>query len=233
MLKKTIVATVLAMTAAAHADDAAIKERLRALVPEMAVQGIESMPIPGISEITFTDGGQAYMTDDGKYLLSGIVDLNTNLPYVSEAKKKSVQETMAKIGDDKAVIFGTGDKMKYSVTVFSDVDCGYCRFMHSEVQAYNDKGIQVRYLLMPRAEKGSDSYKKSVSVWCAEDRNAALTKAKLGEEIEARTCDTPIEEIVALGKSLGVHGTPTIVLPDGTLSPGYMQPEPLLKALSR
>jgi len=119
------------------------------------------------------------------------------------------------------LIFAPKD-YKYTVTVFTDIDCGYCRKLHAEIDQYNAKGIRVRYLMFPRAGVGSPSYQKAVNVWCADDRNQALTRSKAGETLEEKQCKNPVADEYALGQMVGVTGTPAIFLADGELVPGYV-----------
>ena len=114
------------------------------------------------------------------------------------------------------------DRVKATVTVFTDIDCGYCRKLHQEVPELNRLGIAVRYLAYPRAGLGSDSYDKAVSAWCADNPRLALTEAKLGNEIETRTCANPVAGHMNLGAQFGVNGTPAVFYEDGTLQNGYM-----------
>ena len=110
-----------------------------------------------------------------------------------------------------------------TITVFTDIDCGYCRKLHREIGMLNELGVTVRYLGFPRAGVGSDSYKKIVAAWCSKDPMDALTRAKLGQDIEDLYCDNPIEKQLMLGEKLGVSGTPAIFFEDGTLQPGYIE----------
>jgi thiol:disulfide interchange protein DsbC len=120
---------------------------------------------------------------------------------------------------------------QHVIYVFTDIDCGYCRKLHSEIDQYLKLGIEVRYLFFPRAGKDSDSYFKAVTVWCAKDRNAALTKAKSGENLARKQCDNPIDEHMALAEAMGANGTPMIVTEKGVIMPGYVPAEQLLKML--
>ena len=113
-------------------------------------------------------------------------------------------------------------KPEHTVTIFTDVDCGYCRKLHREMASYNDLGIRVRYLMFPRAGVNSESFNTAVSVWCADDQQTAMTRAKLGKSIEAKTCANPIAEQYSLGQQLGVRGTPSIILDNGEMVPGYV-----------
>ena len=123
------------------------------------------------------------------------------------------------------MIWFAPEKYDHTVTVFTDIDCGYCRKLHNEMEGYNDKGIRVRYMFFPRAGVGSKSYQKAVSVWCSDDRRDALTKSKQGKQIPMKTCNNPIDVHMALAQDLGLRGTPLVVLDDGTIQPGYAPPD--------
>jgi thiol:disulfide interchange protein DsbC len=129
-------------------------------------------------------------------------------------------ERFAALGEDKMVVFGPDDAER-SITVFTDVSCPYCVKLHREVPELNEMGIRVRYVFYPRAGKGSGAYNAMVSVWCAEDQQAALTAAKFGGEVEPATCDNPVDEHLALAREFGLRGTPAIVTDSGRLIPGY------------
>jgi len=117
--------------------------------------------------------------------------------------------------------------------VFTDLDCGYCRKLHSEMAKYNELGIRVRYLFFPREGPDTESWDKAVSVWCSANRNDALTRAKKGETIKAAKCKpNPVQRDYELGQDVGLRGTPAIVLPDGDLLPGYVPPAMLAQRLA-
>ena len=85
--------------------------------------------------------------------------------------------------ESEMIVFGPRPpaEVKHTVTVFTDVDCGYCAKLHREMAGYNELGIEVRYMAFPRAGVGSNSYRKIVSVWCAEDQQDAMTRALWSE----------------------------------------------------
>jgi len=117
--------------------------------------------------------------------------------------------------------------------VFTDVDCGYCRRLHQQIADYNSVGITVEYLFFPRAGPNTESFNQAIAVWCSADRNAALTKAKSGEKLEAKTCPNPIAEEFELGRRIGVSGTPAIIAEDGTQIGGYLPPEQMIVRLDQ
>ena len=159
-------------------------------------------------------------------------DIQAKTDLTEEARGQIRQRALATVGDDKRIIFSPKDP-KHTVSVFTDIDCGYCRRLHQQIAEYNKLGIAVEYLFFPRAGLGSESFDKAVNVWCAADRKQALTAAKAGESVEAKTCDNPIEEEFALGQKIGINGTPAVIAPDGTQLGGYVPPEQLLQRLDQ
>jgi thiol:disulfide interchange protein DsbC len=215
----------------AHAQDstatseaAALVAKLKALRPDIPIEGVSSSPVPGIYALELTGGTVFYGTSDGRYLFAGDLyelgdDDLVNLADIGRATKRKALMDAVAVSD--MVVFPASGETKAVINVFTDVDCGYCRKLHQEVTELNDLGIEVRYLAYPRAGVGSPSYSKIVSAWCAEDPNAAITELKAGNDIPPMSCDNPVAEQFGLGQEIGVTGTPAIVLEDGRLIPGY------------
>ena len=121
----------------------------------------------------------------------------------------------------------------YTVSVFTDIECGYCRKLHEDIAEYNKRGIEVEYLAFPRAGIGSADYKKMVAVWCADDRRKALTDAKGGRPVPPKRCTNPVAAQYKIGQQIGLQGTPMIINSGGVALPGYMPPDKLLEALDK
>jgi thiol:disulfide interchange protein DsbC len=221
-----VVNTVLADTGSHEAIEASLKK----VLPEMKTDQIRPSPIAGVSEVQ-VGPRLFYVTNDGRYLLQGnLIDLQTRQD-ISENRRKTFRlEAINAVGEQNMIIFPAKNP-RHTVTVFTDVDCTYCRKLHKEIHRYNDLGITVRYLLYPRTGADTPSYYKAVTVWCSEDRQGALTRAKAGEELKPLTCANPVKSLIALGQSMGLQGTPAIVLDDGEMVPGYVPPERLAAAL--
>ncbi len=192
---------------------------------------LRATPIPGVWELT-RGLDIAYVTADGKYAFSGdLVDLSNDNNLTEAHRRELRAKAIAAFPEDEMLVFGPLDP-KYTVTVFTDVDCPFCRKLHSQIAEYNRLGIRVRYLLYPRNGPNTPSWTKAEQVWCATNRNDALTRAKLGEEIKAKPCaNNPVSRSYALGQDLDLQGTPAIVLADGALLSGYMPPDALAKRL--
>jgi len=211
---------------------AVIEKSLQSLSPDFKADSIAPSPIKGISEV-LVGPRLYYVTNDGKYLIQGSLIEVSSRTDVSEARRKSIRlDAVNAVGEDNMIVF-PARKPKHTITVFTDIDCGYCRKLHKEVDQFNDKGITVRYLMFPRSGVNTSSYYKAVSVWCEDDRNAALTDAKAGKSLPRAECDNPVKAHMDLGKLLGVTGTPAIVLDDGELLPGYVPAVKLARVLDK
>ena len=214
------------------ADANAIRQSLKQALPGMEPDSIQPSKIKGVYEVMF--GPKLfYVSEEGDYLIQGsMIDVRARQdltePRVAEARASA----LSKLGVTKMVVFKP-EKAKYVAYVFTDIDCGYCRKLHSEIKQYLDAGIEVRYLFYPRAGEGSDSFKKAVTVWCSDNRNQALTKAKKGEALPSKTCDNPISQHMAMGTQFGASGTPMIVTEKGTILPGYIPAPQLTQVLEQ
>lgn len=217
---------------AADKSDAAARAAIQSLVPGATIDSIADAAVPGFFEVVL--GGQiVYISKDGRYLIQGsIYDIPAKADLTEKARAGIRLAALKDVGDDKRIVFSPKDP-KHTISVFTDIDCGYCRRLHQQVADYNRLGIAVEYLFFPRAGLGSESFDKAVNVWCADDRKAALTAAKAGEAVEAKTCDNPIEEEFALGQKIGISGTPAIIAEDGSQLGGYVPPEQLLQRLDQ
>ena len=188
--------------------------------------------IAGLYEVVL--GGQViYLSEDGQFAVQGEIVNLTSLDNLTENRRGQLRgKAIDALGEQNMVVFGPEGPVKHTVTVFTDIDCGYCRKLHTQIEAYNKEGIKVRYLWFPREGIDSESYKKAVAVWCADDRRAAMTKAKRGENIELKSCDNPVKREYELGQKLGVRGTPSIILESGDMIPGYVSPTQLAEMLA-
>ena len=214
-----------------HANEDAIRKALNKSMPSLKIDSVKSSEAKGLYEVT-AGANILYVSEDGKYLLQGhLIDLAARKDLTEGKLADTRKLAIEKLGEKKMIIFKP-EKSKYKVSVFTDIDCGYCRKLHSEIDQYMAEGITIQYLFYPRAGKGSDSYNKAISVWCADDQKAALTAAKKGKTPEVKTCDNPVDEHMQLGVEFEVRGTPMIVTEKGNIFPGYVPAKQLAKALA-
>jgi len=232
--KFAMLGLVLAVSTPVLAEDdfSAVEERIRALAPNAGSIAISETPIAGILMVQVS-GDIVYATSDGKYLIQGrVIDLDTREDLTEGAKAEVRREVMADMDTSNQIVFAP-EEPDYELTVFTDIDCGYCRKLHEQVPQYNEEGISIRYMAFPRAGIGSRSYEKAVTVWCSDDQQQAMTEAKAGVEMAPIQCENPVAEQYQLGMTLGVSGTPALLTPDGQLIPGYVPPAQLRQRLDR
>lgn len=228
-LAAAIVALAALAAGPAPADEDAVRASFQQRFPQAHIDHLSESPIPGIFEVGL--GSRVfYVSGDGRYVFNGkLIDLDTREDLTESYLSKVRLRTLAAFDESRMIIFEPNGETRHTITTFTDVDCGYCRKMHSEIQSYADLGIRVRYMFYPRAGVQSESYEKAVSVWCAADRRKELTFAKTGGVPERRTCENPVKEHMAIARQLGLQGTPMTITESGEQIMGYL-PAPELFA---
>lgn len=215
-----------------HADPRA--GLLKLLPAGSKLEDLKPSPIPGIYQ--FVQGAEVnYLTADGKYYLDGnLYDMATRANLTEAIRSQARLAMINAVPESQMVIFSPKNPL-YTITVFTDVDCQYCRKLHSEIAEINRLGVRVRYMFFPRTGPNTESWRKAEVVWCSADRNEALTRAKAGAELDMnKTCGpTPVAREYQLGQSIGVRGTPAIVTDGGDFINGYMPPRELVQAIKQ
>ena len=198
---------------------------------EVPVDAVRPSVVTGLYEVAH--GGEVlYVTGDGRYAFTGDLYETDKGKNLTEQRRSEARVLALKgVSDEDAIIFSPKTP-RYTVTVFTDVDCQYCRKLHSEIAEYNRLGVRVRYVFYPRSGPGTDSWRKAEVVWCSANRQDALTRAKQGAEVTGKACkNTPVARTYALGQELGIRGTPGIFTDRGEYLPGYFPPAELLEKL--
>ncbi|HEX7043381.1 MAG TPA: DsbC family protein [Burkholderiales bacterium] len=220
------------ITAPAAGDElAALKATLQQRLPRVSLDGLRpSRTVPGWYELEH--GMQLlFISGDGKHLFLGdLIDLEAQTNLSEAWREQYARDRIEAVGEENMIVIGP-KRAKRTITVFTDVDCPYCRKLHRDVPELNKHGVKVRYLMFPRAGLQSETYRKSVAVWCAADRAKAIGVVKAGGRIEMKTCANPVERHYRLGLELQVNGTPTIFLDDGKALGGYVPSDRLLAIL--
>jgi len=216
-----------------------ISKVLEKIIPDRTVDSIETSAINGLYEIRY--GTEIfYLSETGQYLIQGDIINLASRDNLTEIKRAKGREALLKaLNKDDMIIFSPDDNhsnkdktaTKHVVTVFTDIDCDYCRKMHREIDTYTKLGIEIRYLFYPRSGPNTRSYYKAIAVWCADDRKTALTKAKAGKQLDIKSCKNPIDQHMMLADKVSVSGTPTLWFQDGSVGPGYIPAKDLLSYL--
>ncbi|GGQ19815.1 bifunctional protein-disulfide isomerase/oxidoreductase DsbC [Shewanella litoralis] len=210
-------------------NESALKQKLTDTLG-VNVSLIQSSPVDGLYQV-LTDRGVLYVTKDGTKLFHGnLYDMEQGMKNLTEAALAGPRLEMLKPFEKDMLVYKAKDE-KHVITVFTDVDCGYCRKLHNQMQGYNDLGITVRYLAYPRAGVPSANADEMQAVWCAKDPLKAMTEAKNGGNVKASSCGIDITKQYQLGQAFGINGTPALVLENGTMVPGYQSPADLLRTI--
>ncbi len=218
------VAASLALAGSGQAAPPAASPDVRAEIAkrlDIKVENIRPSPIAGLYEVSSgTEIG--YVSADGRFYVDGdVFDMSSKHNLTEDKRKQGRLTLLAGLKDSDAIVFSPKGAVEHTVTVFTDVDCVYCRQMHQEIGELNRHGIRVRYLMFPRGGPDTESWGKAESVWCSADRKDALTRAKRGEKLAPGRCETPIAAQYELGRQLGVSGTPGIITETGEFLAGY------------
>ena len=228
---------ILVFSSGIKSDELLISSKINAVLPDgMFVQSIKESQIENLFIVDIGDLQPIYASKNGEfffygelYAVNGNTLQNTTKDEVNLKRKSILDEVLSK---DDFISFKSENE-KYRVTIFTDVDCGYCRKFHNEIKDFNDLGITVNYVAFPRSGLDSISYNKIVTAWCSKDPKNTLTKMKQGIDVQLSLCqDHPVETHFLLGQKIGITGTPAIIKSDGELLPGYLPPEELLNRLN-
>ena len=233
LFKPVSITLLLLISVASHAAEEQY-ENLRKMIsltfPGVEITAFKESSVPSFVE--FNLGAQVlYVSKDGRFLFQGdIYDLVKQENITEKAKQVSRVAVLESLGEKNMLVYEP-KKREHFITVFTDIDCPYCRRLHEEVGKYLENNIAVRYMFLPF--KGKKSLEKSVSVWCAKDQQAAMDEAKHGRDVPVAICDNPIKQHMEIGQDLGIRGTPAIVLDNGTMIPGYRPVADVVKMLNK
>ena len=202
-------------------------------IPGVKTEDVLATPVPGVFEVR-RGADIVYMTGDGQYVFTGDLVRIADQDNLTEAHRRELRMKLIEAVPENQMVIFSPPQPKYTVTVFTDVDCAYCRELHRQIADYNRLGVRVRYVFFPRTGPNTESWFKAEQVWCSADRKAALTRAKLGQALEAKRCNnTPVAQEYALAKAIGLDGTPGIIAANGALLGGYLPPSALIEELAQ
>lgn len=221
--------------------ESAILQRLRAARSDLNFTDVEPSPIPGLYKVKI-NGQVSFVSADGEFLIAGEMYQLQGKQLINLQEREREEASIAfeperaklldAISKDDMVIFSPEGETKAYVNIFTDIDCGFCRRLHSQIDEFLDKGIEIRYLAFPRAGAQSQSAQKLATVWCADNDTELMTRFKEGQNVALAPCDVnPVGEQYLLGQQVGVTGTPSIILPSGKLVPGAVSAEYLAQLL--
>lgn len=231
----TLALGLVAGTAAAQDRAELSREQLAAEFPGVDPRDVLEAALPGMYEVAI-GSSVAYVTKDGRYVLQGdLYDLDQNANLTEERRARARVDMLAGVDPETMIVFAPENgETKHTITIFTDIDCGYCRQFHREIAQVTSQGVEIHYLSYPRTGPDTDSWYKAEKVWCSDDRNTALTEAKLGGRVPEDECPAnPVDNHYNLGNLVGVRGTPAVFSADGRELGGYLTPDQLMELLEQ
>lgn len=226
-----LVAASLSVNAFADDTIAKIQQKLNQVIPTAPSADISKSQVEGLYQVVLGPN-VIYITADAKYLFNGnLIDLDSRENLTEIAKDEARVKVLAEIDPQSMVTFKAQGEEKRTITVFTDIDCPFCKRFHNEVKALNENGITVRYLAFPRSGPNTPSYHKMVSIWCDKDPVKAMDDAKNGMEPNNQRCENPVQMHMMYAQQFGITGTPTMIVDDGSMIPGYVEAKELIPAL--
>jgi thiol:disulfide interchange protein DsbC len=231
VLAAIICGSVLAAEPADSKAVADIRAAIAKKFPEVKVGDIQQSPIPGIYQVP-VGADMAYVSADARYIIAGdLYEIDTRTNLTEQGRGAARAKLLGKLDERDMIVFSP-KVVKHTITVFTDIECGYCRKLHSQIDQLTQLGIKVRYAAYPRQGPGTSDWHKMEQVWCSKDRQTAITQAKLGQEVKTQNCGaTPVGKQFQMGEDLGVRGTPAIFTRNGDYIGGYLSPDELVKAV--
>ena len=232
----TVTLVLLTNTAGAQS----LRDKLSAAIEtasqnQLQIVGITETPLSNIYRVELSTGEMLYADAGGDYLFAGDMYKTSAAGLMNLSagtRSERTVELIAAVPEGEMIIFTPEAATLATITVFTDVDCTYCRKLHGDIEALLARGVQIRYMAYPRGGANADSYDKMISVWCSDDRQKSLAQAKNGQNLPTQDCENPVLKHHAMGNQLGITGTPALVMPDGTLVPGYMDVDRLTAMLN-
>jgi len=219
----------------------AITQQLTELDPNIPITGVEPSQISGLYQVNLDGGHVLYTSHDGKYIVRGdmleirgkeVVNLS------QELRSKANAEKLKALSTDDMIVFKPKGKTKGVLYAFTDVDCGYCRKLHQEIPELSDLGIELRYIALPRGGEASPAYHKMLNAWCSTDKQQAISDLKTGKTIanipegpQKQACKAVIDQQLKLAQDMGITATPTLVMENGDIIPGYRPAKELAEIL--
>lgn len=214
---------------------AAAKKAIAKNIPPFLLKSVKPSPIEGLFEVV-EGNNVVYYSKDGQFKVVGdLLEMKARVNHTQNARddlfKATFEKAFASVGENSFVKFPAKGEKKGHINVFTDVDCYFCQKLHKEVPELTSMGVEVRYYFYPRAGRNSHSAQVLESIWCSDDKQSAMNKAKSGQKVPVRSCDNPIDKHIALATDLGLRGTPFIITDAGQKLNGYAPAKQLFQKI--
>ena len=216
------------------AQQPSVLENLKKILPQgLNINFYEESEIENFYVVNVANNQILYVSNDFKYVFAGdVISLDNGAPSsLNELyQAKLVKQVMSLLEDTRTINF-KAENEKHLIKVFTDISCGYCRLLHSQIDDYLALGISIEYYGFPRDGLQTQVFEDMQSAWCSDDPKLSITKLKVGDDVEKKTCQNPIQMHYEYGQLLGITGTPSIFLSNGQKLSGYIPASELIKII--
>lgn len=221
-------------SAVAASPEDTVLDTLKSINPQAKVHSISDAALPGFQEVV-ANGSVVYVSNDGRYLMYGQLFDTLERKNLSDIAMNGLRRDMiSKLPTEGRLVYTPEGEVKHRLIVFTDTSCGYCAKLHSEIDAFLARGIQVEYMAYPRGGASNPASAEMDSLWCAKDPHAAYTAWMAGNKAppqQREGCTSPVMAHHAAGEQMGLEGTPAVYTLDGQQLGGYVQAERLAAIL--
>ena len=193
------------------------------------IRSVTPSDIPGLFEVQ-VNNEIVYTDSKAKYLIQGeIIELATGNSLTAKRQEDINRIKWSELPQANSIkiVRGNGSRQ---IAVFSDPNCGYCKRLERSLQQLDN--VTIYNYLIPILS--ADSALKSKQIWCAADQQKAWNDWMLSNITPSgkSDCTNPIDKNMAIAKTYGINGTPTIFFTDGSRFPGAVQLSDIEKKLA-
>jgi len=210
-----------------------VERTVHKALPGTHITSIQPSVLPGLVEIV-AGPNVLYADPTGNYLVVGsIYDMQTATDLTAQRKREVAQTARIKWEDlplATAVKYGGHGPTK--LAVFLDPDCPWCKRLHEQLSALDD--VEVYAIMYPVEGLHPNAKSKAATILCSGDPLQALNAVMSGKALPDNTdqaclskATTAISQVEAFAREHNIHGTPTLVAPDGHVRPGFMEEKQL------
>jgi thiol:disulfide interchange protein DsbC len=206
------------------------------------VLNVKRSEVPGLWDVEAVYNGQKlpfYLDFSKSYLISGnVIRLKSNENVTQESFVKMNKVDRSKIPLDDALVLGDS-AAENKIIVFDDPECTYCSKLHLEMKKVVEQRSDIAFFIkMFPLAMHPNAKPKAQTIVCASLKGENKKAVKLLEDslakkpLPAPDCDSDVvDKNIALAKEIYIASTPTLIMPDGRVLPGFKKADQIISSL--
>jgi thiol:disulfide interchange protein DsbC len=207
--------------ASASPDIVAIRSALEQRFPGAQINHVAKSNYLGLYEVMLDDN-LVYTDQSAAYLFVGSMYDTATKQNLTEARSRKLNRVAVdKLPYELAFKRVKGDGSR-KLVIFSDADCPFCHRLETEIKGLDN--VTIYTFLFPIDQLHPNAAKKSKQIWCSADKAKAWDTFFASGKVPENNgdCGDPVAKTQALGQSLRINATPTLIFADGTMVPGAL-----------